>query len=1522
MDTLMNYVGNLQTNEATEKRPYKHLVHVRIEAGGKPGVACTALVDSGNVWRNVISKRMIETMGYNSQDLIPVKGQQTVGTAKEGSTLRILGQLKHPIYIKIGDHETRFKDNPVVLEGLAMDFNISGPFLKKHNVNQLHDKDCLGIQGQEVPLISSMGHQIAPPETIQDDLYLEEDIVVPAQSMMLASAYVTTPSQETTSVMIRGSQAFMRQTDLHPWMNAIVQLRPDGKTQIGLMNTTDEPIAVEKDTRYGTVRKIADTNDKEKYPWRVSLIDPQSTQVINAKPMTERETTAELPAWMKGPTNAQNQVKRLNFLIDKFKLKEKNCLKDQNDVTTAGLLLLKYWDTFSFDGSFGRTELLKHAIRLRPGQMPINQRYRPVNPALEGDLKKQLDQWLEHQVIEKSNSPWNFGLVAAPKKNGKVRWCIDFRELNKATIPSTTPIGNIEDNLAKLSRSTIFSGLDGTGAFHVIDLEDEDKEKTSFATPWGSFQFTQLPFGLSGGPSTYARLVNMVLDGLPHDQVLPYLDDTVIHTSNLPDHLRAMDRVLDAMRRAGLKLQPDKCQMFEQQIDYLGHRVTPEGLQTIPDYVEIVKKWPMPTTRTAIRAFLGKAGYYRRFIKDYAALAGPLYDATTYPEVEEDGRSKKSMDKDTLNITPTMIKAFQRLKQALTTAPILAYPDFKSTEPFILDTDWSLENNAVGGVLSQKQNGEERVICYGAKKLSPSQANYPSTKGELCAIIIFLQKWSYFLRHRPFHLRTDNAALKWIHTMEAPKGMVQRWLDTLANHQFTVEHRPGPKHANADALSRAPHLVDQNDTDISQGESMSTIGNLQAYISAIVGQEEDEEAWSREFLVQKQEEDEELQLIAERRKQGEALTSEEKQGLSRHARIWAGLMENLYTDHTGLTRYRYTREGETRNLILLTPPLWKEATLRAHEDVAHMGVSATTQRLMKHFYFPSMNATADEVVKGCVPCQRRGDKPKDQKHTLHSHKEGFPFQKLSLDFVGPLPRSTHGNEYLFTIRDTFTRWVEAFPIKRATAETAARILVEQVFPRFGFAEQLHSDRGTQFTGLLVTEIARTLGIRATTTPAYNPKSNPVERVHRDLGRAIRAMVQQRPNQWEEVLPHVLFVLRTTPCRSTGFAPYKLLFGRDATVPLDLIFGPPPHTDTEHQSDLEYVNTLRHRIESAHAWARRNMSETIRRQRVAYFKDKPAAFLPGQQVWLFTPTNVRGQRTKFNTYWTGPWTIKRRVNDLCYELLPDTRWAFFTKPVVVSIDRLKKWYPEECQPEFTQPPTNGTQIEMPGNDFAEIIHHNELEEGARNDPAPVPAPPPIPAGGQPPPNGGGGGNDRPHPPPPPGWDNPQPGEGWNPEPPPNHHGHGGARPRHPRRDVQADRMEEDHAYQEDQEEGVRYQTPRRRPPRQPHGPRLDAARAQLAAGRHGLQQQRQQQEDQRRERRERRNRQEQAFERENVDFDRIAQEAAGVRRRFRIAHEELLRQEEPQPQPDTPGNQDLAWDYGAEPVLYPDDDEFE
>jgi hypothetical protein len=471
--------------------------------------------------------------------------------------------------------------------------------------------------------------------------------------------------------------------------------------------------------------------------------------------------------------------------------------------------------------------------------VPIKCRNRPINPALIDDLRAQMELWLRHDVIEESASPWASALVAAPKKNGKTRWCVDYRALNKATVKDAYPMPLIEDRLAQLAHARIFSSVDGSGAFHVVELEEDAKPKTAFATPWGLYQFKRMPFGLTNAPATYSRLMQIALAGVPTTMALSYLDDTLVHSRDFPRHLAALRMVLEAHRRAGLKLQPEKCQLFKKRLEYLGHIVTHEGIQPMDAYLEAVKKWPVPATLSETRAFLGKVGYYRRFIQGYARLAAPLTDAIKEENLP-DPKGKA------IRVTKELRESHRALVRALCIAPILAFPRFDQDASFIVDTDWSQEHRAIGAVLSQEQEGLERVIAYGAKKLSRSQANYPATKGELFAVIYFLNHWRYYLKWKRFVLRTDHRALQWIRTMEAPSGMVARWLLTLADYDFEVQYRKGEQHGNADALSRAPHVEELGvlSDDAEDGLAALTrvpLARLQALAASDPGDDDEEE---------------------------------------------------------------------------------------------------------------------------------------------------------------------------------------------------------------------------------------------------------------------------------------------------------------------------------------------------------------------------------------------------------------------------------------------------------------------------------------------------------------------------------------------------------------------------------------------------------------------------------------------------------------------------------------------------------
>ena len=456
-----------------------------------------------------------------------------------------MGEPKNNLHISFGKDMTRFKFRPLIVKDFSGSINISGPFLKRHHIDQIHTADSLCIQGKLVPLYSSLP---CPThiEAMTGDIITDSDLRLPPLSVNHVSLIVpqiVNKSMPASAGMVNGSISFMAKHDCHPWLNALATPTTEGRIRVGLINSTNETIVVPAKTRYGSFVLTCSQSELSRYPWRISTIhmdteplpgtdDDEDINQTNQKSKSthtginvsdhdpyEKKTNLR-EAFLQGPTTKTNERRRLEFIITHFELDKSPFLKMQKDKERAAKLLLRFWTVFSFDGSFGATDLIEHKIYTEDVP-PINQRYRPINPSLEPHLEKQIQDWLEHDVIERSNSPYNFGLVCVPKKNGKFRWCIDYRELNKISKRDTFPIGSIEDNLARLATSKVFSGLDGSGAFHVIPLEEQSKEKTAFATPFGSYQFKRLPFGLANGPATYARLIKMVLNCLLYTSPSP-----------------------------------------------------------------------------------------------------------------------------------------------------------------------------------------------------------------------------------------------------------------------------------------------------------------------------------------------------------------------------------------------------------------------------------------------------------------------------------------------------------------------------------------------------------------------------------------------------------------------------------------------------------------------------------------------------------------------------------------------------------------------------------------------------------------------------------------------------------------------------------------------------------------------------------------------------------------------------------------------------------------------------------------
>ena len=318
-------------------------------------------------------------------------------------------------------------------------------------------------------------------------------------------------------------------------------------------------------------------------------------------------------------------------------------------------------------------------------------------------------------------------------------------------------------------------------------MADQDKCKTAFTTPYGLFQFNVMPFSLTNAPATFQRLMSMVLQGLEWDICLVYLDNIIIFSTTFQEHLHRLDTVFSRLADAGLTVKPSKCHLLCNRVEYLGHIIPAAGVATDTAKTATVASWPTPSSPAHVRSILGIASYCRRFVPDFAAIAAPL--------------SAASQKGPRFQWTPECQKAFDLLKATLTTSPVLAFPDFQ--RPFLLDTDAS--DLAIGGVLSQvNDSGKEQVIAYASNTLTKAQRKYSTTRKELLAVVTFIEHFRHYLAVKPFTLRSDHSPLRWLHNFHEPTGQLARLLERLADFNYTIQHRPGKSHGNADGLSRRP----------------------------------------------------------------------------------------------------------------------------------------------------------------------------------------------------------------------------------------------------------------------------------------------------------------------------------------------------------------------------------------------------------------------------------------------------------------------------------------------------------------------------------------------------------------------------------------------------------------------------------------------------------------------------------------------------------------------------------------------
>ncbi|XP_078515987.1 uncharacterized protein LOC144781172 [Lissotriton helveticus] len=443
-----------------------------------------------------------------------------------------------------------------------------------------------------------------------------------------------------------------------------------------------------------------------------------------------------------------------------------------------------------FSSAPGHTTITEHAIHTVPGKVVRQRPYR-VPEARRAIIKRETEKMLEMGIIEPSVSDWNSPIVLVPKPDGSVRFCIDFREVNKISTFDTYPLPRVDEMVERIGKARYISTLDLCKGYWQIPLREEDRKKTAFSTPEGLYQFLVLPFGLHGAPATFQRAMNHILR--PHTLYAgAYLDDIVIYSDDWSQHLDHLSKVVTSLGTYGFTINPAKTTLAAQTVKYLGYLLGEGVIRPQKNKTEAIQSLPFPQTKRDLRAFLGFLGYYRRFVPNFSQRAAPLTDLL-----------KKTAKTESVLRTPSpsLWHAFNDLKSALTSSPVLVSPDY--SQRFLLQTDAS--EQGLGAVLSQTDPfGNERPILYLSRKQFPREKNYAVVEKEALAIKWAVESLRYYLEGREFTIYTDHAPLEWMARNKGHNDRVLRWFLSLQPYRFTTVHRKGVDQGNADYLSRHP----------------------------------------------------------------------------------------------------------------------------------------------------------------------------------------------------------------------------------------------------------------------------------------------------------------------------------------------------------------------------------------------------------------------------------------------------------------------------------------------------------------------------------------------------------------------------------------------------------------------------------------------------------------------------------------------------------------------------------------------
>lgn len=805
---------------------------------------------------------------------------------------------------------------------------------------------------------------------------------------------------------------------------------------------------------------------------------------------------------------------------------------------------------------------------------PVYSKTYPYPMALKNEVERQVNELLEDGIIRPSKSPYNSPVWIVPKKldasgERKFRMVIDYRKLNAITIPDKYPIPEINEVLANLGKNKWFTIIDLKSGFHQIPLRNSDIEKTAFSINNGKFEFTRLPFGLKNAPSIFQRALDDILREHIGKRCYVYIDDIVIFGKNEAEHFKNIELVFRTLENANMKVQLDKCEFLQKEIEFLGFVVGVNGIKTNPKKVQAIANFPTPKTLKDLRSFLGMSGYYRRFIKDYAKLAKPLTSLLR----GEDGRVSKNLSKNkVIFLDSDAIKSFNILKNSLLSKEvILSHPNFD--KEFELTTDAS--NHAIGAVLSQ----DNKPISYLSRTLNKTEENYATNEKEMLAIIWSLNSLRNFLYgSRKVKIFTDHQPLTYALSNRNTNSKMKRWKAILEEYNHELQYKPGKANVVADALSRIPASSAVHSMTMTQHSDESSSHNLipsvETPLNVFKNQLLLKIGVSSNYQLEKPFPGYWKHTITEPRYTKENLIGIFKRFLNPHVingikteEQIMGLIQEFYPLYFSSYKTRFTQKIVEN---VQSESAQDEIIIEYHKR-AHRNANENRLQILEKYYFPKMNSKVKEIVKQCETCkENKYDRHPNNPILKHTPIPEYPGHILHIDIY-----STE-KHLVLTALDKFTKFAQTKLLKSRAIEDVRKPLRELLF-FFGVPKHVVIDNEKSLNSASITFMMEDqLKIKVFKSPSYKSEVNgQVERFHSTLSEIMRCLrLDGTHRSFEELLERSVYEYNYTIHSTTGKKPIELFYGR-------IVSTDPEQFEKSRQDNIEQLRDKQNKDISFH-----------------------------------------------------------------------------------------------------------------------------------------------------------------------------------------------------------------------------------------------------------------------------------------------------------------------------------------------------